>query len=62
MPSMLPVPPKADRPLTAWLYAEWYVESRCHFEGEVILPKQTFVSLNAVFEVREARGPTIWTH
>jgi hypothetical protein len=43
-----------DRPLTAWLYAEWYVKSRDHYEGEVILPAQVFVSLDAVFEVHEA--------
>lgn len=42
------------RPLTAWLYAEWYVKSRGHYEGEVILPAQLFVALNAVFDLHEA--------
>lgn len=50
----LPIPQRTNRPLTAWLYAEWYVKSRGHYEGEVILPSQVFVSLDALFEVHEA--------
>lgn len=50
----LRIPKDASRPLTAWLYAEWYVKSRFHYEGEVILPAQVFVALDAVYEVHEA--------
>lgn len=51
---MLSIPKEASRPLTAWLYAEWYVKSRYHYEGEVILPAHIFVALDAVFDVHEA--------
>jgi hypothetical protein len=45
-----------DRPLSGWVHQDksFFVKSFLHYEQEVILPEEIFVSLDAVFPVHQA--------